>query len=125
MIKFKVAGDYKKTRRFFKNVLDRKYLCDLDKYGQEGVKLLSAATPVDTGETASSWRYEVVNQDGSYKIHFINDNVVNGCNVVILLQYGHATRNDGYVEGIDFINPAIKPLFIKLAEDAWKEVKSA
>ena len=98
------------------------HLGNLDKYGREGVAALAAATPIDTGKTASSWVYEIVREAGSASIIFSNTNVVNGEKIAVLLQYGHGTRNGGYVVGRDYINPAIQPIFDKIAEDAWKEV---
>ena len=88
----------------------------------EGVAALSAATPVDSGETAASWDYEIVNKKGSAKITFTNSHIVKGVPIAIILQYGHGTRNGGWVEGRDYINPAIQPIFDELAEKAWKEV---
>ena len=97
-------------------------LGNLDKYGREGVAALASATPVDTGLTASSWRYEIQHRNDSVSIAFYNDNIQNGVPIAIILQYGHGTRNGGYVQGRDYINPAIKPIFDKITEDAWKEV---
>lgn len=95
----------------------------LEKYGQKGVSLLASATPVDTGLTASSWEYRIVETDRGVKIDFINTNIQKDwAPIAILLQYGHATRNGGWVQGRDYINPAIQPLFDKLADDAWEEV---
>ena len=95
---------------------------NLDKYGQAGVNALQAATPVDTGLTASSWYYEITNNDGVVRITFNNSNIQNGVPIAIILQYGHATRNGGWVEGRDYINPAIQPIFDKITETAWREV---
>lgn len=100
------------------------HLGNLDKYGREGVVALAAATPIDTGDTASSWVYEIVRNDGSVSIIFSNTNVSDGENIAILLQYGHGTRNGGYVVGRDYINPAIQPIFDKIANHAWKELTS-
>lgn len=94
----------------------------LDKYGRKGVDALVSATPVDSGKTAGSWDYEIVNRKGSATIRFTNSNIVNGCPIAIILQYGHGTRNGGWVEGRDYINPALRPIFDELAEKAWKEV---
>lgn len=97
----------------------------LDKYGKLGVQLLQEATPKDTGKTADSWKYDIVNDEkGNYQIVWSNTNTVNGyANVALLLQYGHATKNGGFVKGIDYINPAIEKAFNGMAEDAWREVK--
>lgn len=95
---------------------------NLDKYGRAGVAALSAATPKDSGETASSWEYEIKRTKTTVSIVFNNTNIQNGVPIAIILQYGHATNNGGYVEGVDYINPAIKPIFERIANDAWKEV---
>lgn len=94
----------------------------IEKYAQEGVNALKAATPHDTGKTASSWSYEIKRTNNSITINFNNSNIVNGVPIAIILQYGHGTRNGGYVKGRDYINPAIQPIFDKLTNDAWKEV---
>lgn len=125
MIAIRVKGDYKKTRSFLDKMRRNKFLKNLDKYGQMGVEALSAATPVDTGKTASSWSYYIKEYDdsGSIIINWTNSNVVNGwANIAVLLQYGHGTRNGGYVKGRDYINPAMRPVFDKIAQDAWMEV---
>lgn len=96
----------------------------LNKYGQRGVEALSHATPVDTGKTAASWSYEIQESDNSIEIIWSNSNVNKGLNIAILLQYGHGTRNGGYVVGRDYINPALQPLFDELADKAWEEVVS-
>lgn len=96
----------------------------LHKYGQEGVEVLSAATPQETGETASSWFYEIVISGGSYSIVWKNSHVENGVNIAVIIQYGHGTGTGGYVRGIDYINPAIKPIFEKIKNDVWRAVKS-
>ena len=122
MIKVTQKGDFKHIDGFFKRAIELQYISQLEKYGEEGVRLLSEATPVDTGTTAASWRYEVEKKNGFYSIYFVNDNAPSGVKVAILLQYGHATKNGGWVEGIDYINPALKPLFEKLADNAWLEI---
>ena len=122
MITFKHKGDFSKADKFLKNVKNAARIGDLDKYGQEGVNALSSATPVETGTTARSWRYEIVRKEGSVAINFLNTNIQNGVPIAIILQYGHATRNGGWVEGRDYINPAIRPIFDRIANNAWREV---
>lgn len=122
MIKFRQKGDFSKLTRYFERVKEVVKLGDLDKYGREGVAALASATPVDTGLTASSWRYEIDHGKDSVSISFYNDNIQNGVPIAIILQYGHGTRNGGWVQGQDYINPVIRPLFDKIADEAWKEV---
>ena len=122
MITFRQKGDFKKLTRYLERAKEVVKLGDLDKYGREGVAALSSATPKDTGLTASSWYYKIENKNGSAKITFNNSNIQNGVPIAIILQYGHGTRNGGFVEGIDYINPAIRPIFEKIANDAWREV---
>ena len=122
MIKFRQKGDFSKLTHYLEKVKEIVKLGDLDKYGREGVAALASATPVDTGLTASSWRYEIQHGNDSVSIAFYNDNIQNGVPIAIILQYGHGTRNGGYVQGRDYINPAIKPIFDKITEDAWTEV---
>lgn len=125
-IKFKQKGDFKKLHKFLQSIDDKHYEKILDKYGKLGVEALKKATPVDTGLTADSWYYEIrtSEQYGYYAIHFCNSNVVNDwANIAILLQYGHATRNGGYVQGRDYINPAIQPIFDELAKNVWEEIE--
>ena len=122
MIKFRQKGDFSKLTRYLERVKEVVKLGDLDKYGRAGVAALASATPVDTGLTASSWYYEISNKNGSAMISFHNSNIQNGVPIAIILQYGHGTRNGGWVEGRDYINPAIRPIFDRIADDAWKEV---
>lgn len=122
MITFRQKGDFSKLTRFLEKTKEAGRLGDLDKYGREGVAALASATPVDSGLTAKSWTYEIVNKKGIYKISFHNTNIQNGIPIAILLQYGHGTRNGGWVEGRDYINPAIQPVFDRIADNAWKEV---
>lgn len=124
MIKIRQRGNFNKTEKFLKKSLGRDYRSVLEKYGQQGVSALSAATPVDTGLTATSWSYEIIQNGSSISVVWKNNNIQNGLNIAIILQYGHGTRNGGYVTGIDYINPALKPIFDKLADAAWKEVTS-
>lgn len=122
MVTFKHKGDFKKTTRFFGLVIRREYLKDLDKFGRRGVAALSAATPIDSGKTAESWNYEIRNSGGSISIYWTNSNINDGVPIAVILQYGHGTRNGGYVQGRDYINPAIRPVFDNIADSAWKEL---
>lgn len=122
MIKIKSNGDFSKTITFLNNAKKAVNLKNIEKYAQEGVNALKAVTPVDTGKTANSWFYEIKKTNNSITINFNNSNIVNGVPIAIILQYGHGTRNGGYVKGRDYINPAIQPVFDKLTNDAWKEV---
>ena len=122
MITFRQKGDFSKLTKYFERLKEVVKLGDLDKYGREGVAALSSATPKDTGLTADSWYYKIENKNGSAKITFNNSNIQNGVPIAIILQYGHGTGNGGFVEGIDYINPAIRPIFEKIANDAWREV---
>ena len=123
MISFNQKGDFSSLSSFLERAKESVKLGDLNKYGRRGVEALAAATPVDTGKTAKSWHYEIIREEGSVSISFSNSNIQNGVPIAIILQYGHGTRNGGYVEGRDYINPAIQPVFDELAEEAWKEVK--
>lgn len=123
MISFKTKGDWVKTKRFLKQLNKRQYLDILDHYGQEGVKALSSATPRRTGKTATSWSYHIEKTRGEAKIVWTNSNQTSqGDSIAILLQYGHGTRNGGYVVGRDYINPAIRPIFDDIANKVWEEV---
>ena len=125
MISFRQKGDFSKLTSFLERAKESVKIGDLDKYGREGVAALSSATPIDSGKTANSWSYEITNKDGSVTISFNNSNIQNGVPIAIILQYGHGTRNGGWVEGRDYINPVIQPIFDKIAEEAWKEVTKA
>lgn len=122
MITVKQKGDFGNIERFFNRVLKRNYLNILADYANRGVEALRAATPVDSGETAEAWSYEIESGNGKTTIWFTNSNDDNGVNVAILLIYGHGTRNGGYVEGVDFVSPALAPIFYELADSMWKEV---
>ena len=122
MIKFTHKGDFSKTSKYFAKVRKPIKASDLSKYGKEGVAALASATPTDTGLTASSWYYEVEITNGSATISFHNSNIQNGVPIAIILQYGHGTGTGGWVQGRDYINPAIQPLFDKIANNAWREV---
>lgn len=123
MIRIRQKGDFRKLDHYFEHTKSAIKDVDLDAYGREGVAALKSATPVDTGLTADSWYYTIERQNGKVKLNFHNSNINNGVPIAIILQYGHATNNGGWVEGVDYINPALKPIFDKLAQDAWKEVE--
>lgn len=122
MIAFKHSGDFSKTISFLNKTKEKDFRKILDRYGKLGVSALASATPNDTGLTAASWDYEIEAVNGSSTITFYNSNIQNGVSIAIILQYGHGTRNGGWVNGRDYINPAIQPVFDKIAADAWKEV---
>ena len=122
MIVLKNKGDFSKTTNFLKRIMKLDYKSILSKYGKMGVDALAKATPIDTGLTASSWSYEIVEDDGGATIYWKNSNVVKGVSIAVILQYGHGTGTGGYVEGIDYINPALRSIFEGIADDAWKEV---
>ena len=124
MISFRQKGDFSKLTNYFEKVKEAARLSILDKYGREGVAALASATPVESGKTADSWYYEVKRQNGSATISFYNSNVNDGVPIAIILQYGHGTGTGGWVEGRDYINPAIQPIFDKIVDNAWKEVTS-
>ncbi len=117
-ITFRHKGDFSKTKRFFHALLKKEYLNVLERYGKAGVSALASATPKDSGVTAAS------HNRMQSSITFVNSNIQNGVNIAIILQYGHGTRNGGYVAGRDYINPAVRPVFDKIAERAWNEVKN-
>lgn len=122
MITFRQKGNFSKLNSFLEKAKEAVKLGDLDKYGREGVSALASATPVNSGKTAGSWYYEIKRQNGSAVITFNNSNINNGVPIAIILQYGHGTRNGGWVEGRDYINPAIRPIFDKIVDNAWREV---
>lgn len=125
MITFRQKGDFSKLNHYFEKLKEGIKIGDLDKYGRAGVEALSNATPKDTGQTASSWYYEIKRSNGSVSIQFKNSNVHEGVPIAVILQYGHGTGTGGWVEGRDYINPAIQPIFDEIANNAWKEVTSA
>ena len=122
MISFNHKGDFKKTEDFGKRVLNHNYRSILEQYARAGVSALSSNTPVDSGNTANAWSYEIREKKGSLRISWLNSNTHNGVPVAILIQYGHATKNGGYVQGRDFINPTLQPIFDKMANEIWREV---
>lgn len=122
VISFHHQGDFKKTKGFLHGIEGMWYRMKLDHYAREGVTALREATPKDSGETASSWSYEIVEEDGRLALYWTNDHFEKGVNIAVILQYGHGTRGGGWVEGTDYINPAIRPIFDKIAKEAWKEL---
>lgn len=122
MITFRQKGDFKKLTNYLERTKQVVHLSNLDKYGREGVAALASATPVDSGRTAESWDYKIENSKGSTMISFFNSNIQNGVPIAIILQYGHGTGTGGWVEGRDYINPAIQPIFDRIVDEAWREV---
>lgn len=122
MIRCTVKGDFKKTTNFLKRIRKLDFESLLKKYAEEGVEALSEATPVVTGKTAASWSYEIVKEPGKISIFWNNSNVVRGIPIAVILDYGHGTGTGGYVRGRHYISPAIRPVFDKIADAAWKEV---
>lgn len=121
-ITFSQKGDFSKVTKYLERVKESSRIGILEKYGREGVAALSSATPVRTGLAASSWYYKIERGNGYAKIIFLNSDVENGFPVAVMLQYGHGTGSGGWVEGKDYINPAIQPVFDKIAKSAWREV---
>ncbi len=122
MIRFRHKGDFSKLTQFLERAKEAVHLGDLDRFGRAGVAALASATPVDSGETATSWYYEITNKNNTITISFHNSNIQNGVPIAIILQYGHGTGTGGWVQGRDYINPAIQPIFDQIANYAWKEV---
>ena len=122
MISFRQRGDFSKLTSFLENAKEAIKISDLDRYGQAGVDALSSATPVDSGLTSKSWYYKIKRKEGSVTISFYNSNVQDGVPIAIILQYGHGTNNGGWVEGRDYINPAVRSIFDEIVNNAWKEV---
>ena len=123
-IKFTTSGDFKKTYKFLDQVKKFKPETILKRYAEEGLAALKKATPVDSGVTANSWGYSIEVKGNNATIHWTNTHRNNGVNIAVILQYGHGTRNGGYVQGRDYINPSMRPIFDKIADSAWKEVTS-
>lgn len=122
MIRCTVKGDFKKTLSFLNRIKKLDFVSLLDKYGQEGVKALASVTPVRTGKTRDSWGYHIERSTHQISIVWTNSNIVDRVPIAVILDYGHATANGGYVQGLHFISPAIRPVFEKIADAAWKEV---
>jgi hypothetical protein len=125
MITITSTGDFKRLEKFLYQMKSQKFLSAVTKYAQKGVDALASVTPVDSGKTANSWDYEIVTGPQTTNIYWINSNVNNGVNIALILQYGHGTGTGGYVEGRDYINPAIRPIFDSMTDGIWKEVTSA
>lgn len=124
MIVIKQSGDFKNLEKFLKKASKMDFFQNLERYAREGVSALASSTPVDSGETAASWDYEIRTTKNEISIYWTNSNVNNGIPIAVLIQYGHGTKNGGYVLGRDYINPAIRPIFDKIAGSVWKEVTS-
>jgi hypothetical protein len=124
MFNIKVTGDWNKTEQFLKRAQNMKLQSILQKYGNIGITALANATPKDSALTASSWDFKIINTSRGYSIEWLNTNENRGVNIAILIQYGHGTGTGGYVPPRDYINPAMKPIFDKIAEDMWKEVSN-
>lgn len=125
MVIVKQKGDFSKTEKFLNSISKKLYYRNLQKYAEQGVAALASATPVDSGTTANSWGYEIRQTKNSVSIYWTNSNVNKGVPIAVIIQYGHGTRNGGYVQGRDYINPAMRPIFDKIAESVWKEVISS
>lgn len=125
MFGFKSKGSFSNLDRFLKSIKENDIYDSLESYARQGVAALESATPRATGVTANSWDYRVDYDKGVATVAWTNSNIVAGTPLVILLQYGHGTGTGGYVEGRDFINPSLAPVFDKLADDVWKAVTSA
>lgn len=125
MVIVKQKGDFSKTEKFLNTINKKLYYRNLQKYAEQGVTALASATPIDSGTTANSWDYEIRQTKNSVSIYWTNSNVNKGVPIAVIIQYGHGTRNGGYVQGRDYINPAMRPIFDKIAENVWKEVTSS
>lgn len=125
MVIVKQKGDFSKTEKFLNSISKKLYYHNLQKYAEQGVAALASATPIDSGTTANSWGYEIRQTKNSVSIYWTNSNVNKGVPIAVIIQYGHGTRNGGYVQGRDYINPAMRPIFDKIAENVWKEVTSS
>lgn len=122
MVTLRTNGDFSKISGFLEKAKEIFKVGDLNKYGEMGVEALKATTPKDTGKTADSWFYEIKNSKDEIYIKWKNSNVQNGVNIAVLLQFGHGTRNGGYVSGVDYVSPALAPIFQEIAKNAWEEV---
>lgn len=125
MISFESKGSFDNLEKFLKKMQSTDIFSALDAFGREGADALAKATPQDTGETANSWTYEIVKDSTSYSIIWGNTNIEEGRPIAVLIQYGHGTGSGGYVQGRDYINPALRPVFDRIADKAWKVVTTA
>lgn len=125
LIKIEQSGNFDNITRFLETMKKRDVMSVLNRYGQIGVDRLREATPVDSGKTAESWGYEIVANNSQYRLYWTNTNENNGVHIAIILQYGHGTKNGGFVEGTDYINPVLEEIFKTMAEELWKEVVNA
>lgn len=122
LIHVKHKGNFNKAERFMNRALRRNYLNILEKYGQRGVEILRAATPTDSGKTAESWDFGIEEEKGKITLYWTNSNTNDGVNIAILLIYGHGLQNGSYISGVDFVHPAMRPVFRQIADESWKEV---
>lgn len=122
MITFRTTGNFSKTEKFLERTKSVFNLSRLNKYGEKGVKALEKYTPKDTGKTAKSWSYKIESTADTISISFHNSNINKGVPIAIILQYGHATRSGGWFEGVDYVNPALRPIFNNITEEVWEEV---
>lgn len=124
MITIESSGSFENTEAFLKRMSKRDIFESLERYAEEGVRALADNTPEESGETARSWAYTIEHKRGSYAIFFRNTHIVDGVPIAIIIQYGHGTGTGGYVQGRDYINPVVRPLFDRIANDVWKVVTS-
>lgn len=122
MLRITSKGSFKNAEKYLEHMKEAVYDLDLRAYGKRGVEVLKKNTPKDTGLTADSWDFKIEKDRKGVTITWTNDNINQNVNVAILIQYGHGTRNGGYVKGIDYINPALAPVFEEILKDAWKEI---
>lgn len=124
MITFEHHGNFDSTSKWLKRLKEEEFLKGLEKYGQDGVAALSSSTPRESGATANAWRYEIKKRRGMFEITWFNSNIQNGVNIAVILQYGHGTGTGGWVQGRDYINPPMRPIFDRMVEEAWRKVTS-
>lgn len=124
MIKFKSTGDFTSTKKYLKKISSNKIFSKLEKYAEQGVEALKQNTPKNTGLTAMSWGYDIEIKDGKASVSWTNSNINNGVKIALIIQYGHATGNGAWIEGVDYINPALRPILDKMVDAVWKEVTS-